>query len=356
MASPTDLERLVPQCRLRVAGADLPVEAHVDLVEVAVYQDVEAPGMFTLRLINWDMERRAVTWADDDLFAVGKEVEILMGYQGKLDTVLAGEITGLEPEFEAGEIPLLTVRGYDRRHRLMRGRKTRSFTQSKDSDIAEAIAQEAGLTARTEDTGVVHDYVLQHGQTDLEFLQSRARRIGFEIAMEGSDLLFRAHAYAEQEALTLQWNKDLLELYPRLTTLGQAAEVAVHGWSVKDKKALVGNAAAGDEGARMGGSTSGPAAAERAFGSAVAVCVDDPVLSQAEADQLAVGQFKEMALSHVSGEGSILGRTDLKAGAVVKIEGVGNRFSGLYYVPSACHTYSPRRGYRTAFTFRRNAT
>jgi Bacteriophage probable baseplate hub protein len=356
MATPTDLDQLVPQCRLRVGGADLSTAARLDLVEVAVHQDVTAPAMFALRLINWDMEKLAVTWADDPLFAAGAEVEILMGYQGKLDTVLTGEVTGLEPEFEAGEVPMLTVRGYDRRHRLMRGRKTRSFLQSKDSDVASTIAQEAGLTAKAEDTGVVHDYVLQHGQTDLEFLEERARRIGFEVALEGKDLLFRAHQNTGQEALTLEWNKDLLEFFPRQTTLGQAGEVAVRGWSVKDKKALIGNAAAGDEGTKMGGSTTGPAAAESAFGSAVAVCVDDPVLSQAEADQLATGQLKEMALSHVRGEGAVLGRADLKAGTVIKVQGIGKRFSGLYYVSAACHTYSPRRGYRTAFTFRRNAT
>jgi phage protein D len=355
MAQPSDLDRMVPQCRLRIAGADLPEEAQADLVEVAVHQDVAAPGMFTLRLLNWDMDRLEFTWSDDDLFAAGGEVEVLMGYVGHLETVLIGEITGLEPEFAAGELPMVTVRGYDRRHRLMRGRKTRSFAKSKDSDIAGQIAGDAGLTARTEDTGVVHDYELQHNQTDLEFLESRARRIGFEVVVEDKDLLFRPRQNTGAEALTLERSVDLLELHPRLTTLGQAGEVAVRGWSPKDKEAIVGKAAAGDEGTKMGGSATGPAVAEEVFGAAVAATVDLPVLSQAEADQIAGGRLKEIALSYVTGDGVARGRTDLKAGQVVRIEGVGSRFSGLYYTSSVCHTYSCR-GYRTAFTFRRNAT
>ena len=106
----------------------------------------------------------------------------------------------------------------------------------------------------------------------------------------------------------------------------------------------------------MGGSTIGPASAENAFGPTSTAWVNQPVFSQAEADQIALGQFKTMALAYISAEGMCIGRTDLRAGTVVKIEGLGRRFSGLYYVTSTTHTYSPSRGYRTAFTARRNAT
>lgn len=57
-----------------------------------------------------------------------------------------------------------------------------------------------------------------------------------------------------------------------------------------------------------------------------------------------------------AGEGVCDGRTDLRAGTVVKIEGLGERFSGLYYVTSTTHSYTLKYGYRMAFTVRRNAT
>jgi hypothetical protein len=38
------------------------------------------------------------------------------------------------------------------------------------------------------------------------------------------------------------------------------------------------------------------------------------------------------------------------------VEGIGNRFSGLYYLCSVEHRYSMRKGYRTGFSARRNAT
>ena len=72
-----------------------------------------------------------------------------MGYVNNLEKLISGDITGLEPEFRAEEMPQISIRGYDRRHRLMRGVKSRSFTQVKDSDLAGQIANDAGLTTTT---------------------------------------------------------------------------------------------------------------------------------------------------------------------------------------------------------------
>lgn len=348
-------ERLVPAFAVRVNGAELPPAAAADLLSVAVEDDVEAPGMFELRLVNWDMRRLAVSWADDELFAEGNEVAVRMGYVDGLETLIVGEVTGLEPEFRAEEVPLLTVRGYDRRHRLLRGRRSRTFTQVKDSDVARDLAGDAGLKADVEDTGVVHEHLLQDNQTDLEFLEARARRIGFEVVVDDRTLVFRTRRNAAGEALRLDRAADLLEFYPRLSTVGQADRVTVVGWSAKDKDVVTGEASAGDEGTRMAGAASGPEAAANAFGSHASVVVDERVASQAEADQLARGRLREIALDYVRGDGVVKGRTDLKAGTVVRVDGVGRRFSGLYYVVSTRHTYTPERGYRTAFTVRRNA-
>ncbi len=248
------------------------------------------------------------------------------------------------------------MRGYDRRHRLLRGRQTRSFVGMKDSDIARQIAGDAGLSAKVQDSKVKLDYVLQHNQTDLEFLQERAQRIGYEVVVQDKTLHFRPQRSDQKQVLSLFLDEDIVEFYPRSTTLTQVGQVAVRGWNSQEKKAIVGQAGAGQEATRMGGSASGPQAAKRAFGQSSSASVAWPVFSQAEADQIALGRFNDMALAYVGGEGVCHGRTDLRAGTVVQIEGLGQRFSGLYYVTATSHTLSARLGYQTAFTVRRNAT
>ena len=68
-------ERLVPAFRVRINGADLPPAAAADVIQVAVCQDVSAPSMFELRMINRDQQKLRVTWSDDKLFAEGSEAE-----------------------------------------------------------------------------------------------------------------------------------------------------------------------------------------------------------------------------------------------------------------------------------------
>ncbi|MEN8260060.1 MAG: contractile injection system protein, VgrG/Pvc8 family [Pseudomonadota bacterium] len=293
---------------------------------------------------------------NDELFKEGNPVEIQIGYRDNLETLFKGEITGLEPEFPNGDPPILVVRGYDRRHRLMRTDKTRSFVNMKDSDVASQIAGEAGLTPEVEDTQVTLDYVLQHNQTDLEFLQERARRIGYEVVVSGGSLHFRKRRNDRGADLTLTRQVELLEFYPRLTTLSQVEEVVVRGWNPKEKKEFVASSKAGDESSRMGGDASGPATVRRAFGGTGGVSVATPVESQAEADQIARRGYEEMALRYVSGDGVCIGQPDLRAGQVVDIQGLGKRFSGSYYVTSTEHTYKRSIGYRTAFSARRNST
>ena len=61
-------------------------------------------------------------------------------------------------------------------------------------------------------------------------------------------------------------------------------------------------------------------------------------------------------LGLISGEGMCWGRTDLQAGKVIKLDGLGKRFSGQYYVTAVTHRYRSDRGYYTHFQVQRNAT
>lgn len=352
-----DAELLNLKVQILIKGSRLPIKAEADIQSVTVSEDLDAPGMFAIELLNWDAIKSQVTWVDDSLFDIGNQVEIQMGYQNKLISLIGGEITGLEPEFHLDILaPSLVVRGHDLRHRLLRGAKSRSFTKMKDSEIASQIATERGLQARVKDTNIKLDYVLQANQTDLDFLQERARRIGYEVVVENKNLYFRPPQNDTQKILTLKREEDLLEFSPRLSSMNQVGQVEVHSWNLKEKKAFTGKAAAGNETTTMKGSTTGPQNVNKAFGQTSHIIVNEPVSTQAEADQIAMGQFNEMALAYITGEGVCLGYPEIHAGSVIEMTGLGRRFSGFYYVTSAIHSYVKKRGYLTKFSVRRNAT
>ncbi|MBD1873789.1 phage late control D family protein [Nodosilinea sp. FACHB-131] len=351
----------IPTIKVQVQHSLRQFEAIADLQTVVVTDDIEAPSMFALTLASWDTEAGEFTWLDDELFTVGTAIDIQMGYGSDLKPLISGEITGLEPEFAPGSPPILTVRGHDLRHLLMHEQKTRSFTQMKLSDVAEKVIQEAGLSGKVTPTADKLDYILQHNQTDMEFLQSQARRIGYELAMVEKTLHFRPQQFAQDKdkdkVLTLSPKFDHLEFAPRMSAMGQVKQVEVRGWNPqetdRDKQPILGKAVANrDEIGKMGGTTSGPMAA---FAGSSNPIVTQPVTTQAEADLLAKAHFNQRSLSYISGDGSCSGRADLRAGSLVDITDIGQRFSGLYYVVSAVHTYAPEQSYSTQFSVRRNA-
>ncbi|HTR16328.1 MAG TPA: hypothetical protein VMI52_04760 [Acetobacteraceae bacterium] len=347
---------LVPEIDVVINGSPVPAAVLRFIEDIVVDDSVELPSMFMFAVTSSDTQQQELPWIDDNLFSVGNVVEIKLGGDSTLSSLITGEITALEPEFLTSRIPLLKVRGYDRRHRLQRGRKTRTFLQKKDSDIATQVASEAGLAVRATDSGTSIDYVLQANQTDWEFLCARARLIRYEVAVSGKTLLFQPVGNNQSEILTLDMANDLLEFHPRLSAAGLATEVKVQSWSVKDKRAILGDSKAGDEISHMGGKMSGAAIVKDAFGDAVHVVSELPLGGQAEADQIAKARFNQLVLGLITGEGLCRGRTDIRAGKVIKIDGVGRRFGGPYYVTSALHRYSPAAGYVTEFTVRRNAS
>ncbi|MGI0484846.1 phage late control D family protein [Pantanalinema rosaneae CENA516] len=338
-----------------INGTLLPMDGSTLIHEIVVDEDLDLPGMFTLELVNLDVQGGKIAHLDDaNTFAIGNVIEIKLGYLNALKTLIVGEITGLEPTFLCNAAPSLVVRGYDRRHRLQRGRHTCSFVQKKDSDIAAQIASNAGLTAQVENSQVIHDYVLQANQTDLEFLQQRAQQIQYEVVVEDKTLFFRPIGLTRSENVTLNLMSGLLEFYPRLSTVGQVNEVQVRGWDPKEQKEILGKAQTGDEMAAMAGQESGSTLSKRVFGAAVGVVSNRPVMSQAEADQVAKARFNQAVLMLITGEGVCQGRPDVRAGQIITLEGLGQRFSGQYYVTATSHRYSAE-GYFTHFTVRRNA-
>ena len=338
---------------IRINDTRLPPEAWSDMRSLTVQEDLDAISMFALELYNWDDRLLTFPWSESPLFAVGNEVEISLGYVDDLHPVMVAEIISLEPRFVSGELPTLTVRGYDHRHRLARGRNTRVFQQMADSAIAEQVAREAGLSSSVTETDIKYSYVLQSNQSDLDFLQQRARRIGYEVFARDKVLYFRPPQHTAAATVTLELGEEITEFSPRMSTQSQVGELAVRGWDVKQKQVIVGKATVGQE-STTGDGSSGPRAARQAFGGSSTASVDLPVNTVAEADAIARGRFDDLALDFVQGDVVADGQPQVHAGTVVTIDGVGDRFSGAYYVTSVTHSLTAEQGYQTTLSVQRN--
>ena len=338
---------LLSQMYLKVDGRAASAEIMRDLRELVVDTSLHLPDMFTIHLDDPNLK-----WIDDAQFNVGKVVEISgkeAGANTATNLIVGGEITALEPEMTEEGATTVIFRGYDKTHRLHRGKKTRTFLQSTDSDIVRKIAGESGLTAVTDTTSQVYEHVFQDYQTDIAFLRDRALRNGYYLYLQDGKLHFCREPSAGGTTATLEWGKNLMSFQARFTTAEQVVDAEVHGWDVKQKKAIIGKSNSPRGTPTVNSVSHGGNAAKSAFGiNSKEVMNDHPVWSQGEADTMAQSILDDRCHAFFEAEGSCLGNPNVRAGAEVEIKGVGNRFSGRYRITRAIHRYD-LTGYVTEF-------
>lgn len=343
---------LINDIKLKVGGAPFPIpnddleQGIMDsLLDIEVDQSLYLPDMFIMRFNDEKLDA-----VNRGPFETGKTMEISIGKDEEGATpeiVFKGEITAVEPEFTENMTAYLTVRGYDKRHRLMRGTKTKVYVNMMHSDIVQQLASAAGLSPTVESTGTVYEHIYQHNQTDLEFMYELARLNNFELVFDGDKLYFRKPK-GSRGNVTLEWGSSLRSFRPRMTLYGQVSEVIVRGWDPKQKKELIGTASSSQTNPQIDVGGSGIDVTQKAFGAAKRMEVQTNVSTQSEAENLAQAILDDINSGFVEADGIAFGDPKLVAGSKVKIEKLGQRFSGEYVATTATHYFS-QEGYDTHF-------
>ena len=341
-------QKFLSQFLVKIKGQDVSPELMNDILGVTVDTSLYLPEMFTILIQDPDFK-----WVDDSMFEMGNPVEISVegateigGYKGLL---IKGEIAALEPDFSAQGATSLLVRGYNKAHRLHRGKKSRTFLKQTDSDIAKKIAAEVGLSPTVDATSVRYDYVIQSNQTNMEFLQSRAGRLGYQVFAAEGNLYFKKGEANLGSGPELVFAEGLRSFQPILAATHQVDKIKVLGWDAKQKQVISSEASPNGKMNQGGLKKTGGDTAKSAFGSAEIVVVNEALSTTDEAKALAQGLADDLSSQFVQAEGVCLGHPKVKAGYTITIKGVGDRFSGKYFVTSATHILNAQ-GYETHFS------
>jgi phage protein D/phage baseplate assembly protein gpV len=328
---------------IELGGQSTPPDLQEALQQIQVDSSLHLPDVATLILSDNEAK-----WADEASLMPGKTLKIKSKTEQGDNTIFDGEIVELEPSFEGAQ-QKVTVRAFDRLHRLTRGRYVRTFVQMTDSDVMEKIIREVGLKADVTSSSEVYEHIFQPNQSNLEFLQTRAAALGRFLYAEGETI--HCAPPSSDPALELRLHEELTAFFPRLSTSAQVAEVQVRGWNVKDKQEVLGKATKGTTAPKNGVAQSGGDLASAAHSVAAKYLVNEPLTrTQSAADKLAQAVADRFEGQKIEASGSASGNPKLLAGSKIKISGVGERFSGEYFVTGATHSFSPNEGYSTTFT------
>ncbi len=334
---------LIATFNIKAEGTPFSADAIHDVVYVEVEQNLYVPSMAVIRLRHRELASNYPT-----TFAIGTLVSINMGQSSNTSAeVFNGEVVAQEIDASPTGTPYITVRAYDKRHRLMRGRKIKVFKQVKDSDNFSSIAGAAGVSASAAATSEVYPWIIQNNETDLEFLNRRAARIGMEVMMDGTTLKMRKPTLTVDSAV-VEWGKDLIDCKVRLNSSNQVNSVTVRGWDVATKKAIVGTSSSSTFKPTYGLARDGAALSSDFGSSNVMYTVYRPVSTQAEANLVATAIHDDINGRAVQLQGSCFGSSAIKVGTRLEIKGVGANYNGKYYITACTHRFDIE-GYYTTF-------
>ncbi|MGQ0839840.1 phage baseplate assembly protein V [Actinokineospora sp.] len=232
---------------VNIGGAPLPPAVANRLLRVVVDNDLHLPGMFELTFLDLDGNSMALANV-----TIGAAVTVVgAGAGGTAVPLIVGEVTAMEALVQGITIRTI-VRGYTAAHRLQRAKRSRSFINVTDADIARRVANEAGLSVGTVmPTATTHAYMAQVNQTDWEFLTARAMEIGFEVGVTDGQFYFRpstdnlnsmgggldgmgrsllADVLAADTEVEVTFPENLISFRPRITAGNLTPDVELRVW------------------------------------------------------------------------------------------------------------------------------
>ena len=320
-----------------------------------VERDMYQPDMASIVLAN-----------QNDVYStkkIGTAVEVQVG--DSKTPIFKGEIVGLEPVYGGGNKTLITIRAMNKLHRLLRKRKSITFTDKTDQQILNQVVGDASLTLEWKhEASIQYKHVYQHNQTDLEFLRTRAARMGCHVWCVDSTVYVKQPDLQSGPIATLNVDQAadaiLHRLAPRLNSSAIINKVTVKGWNPETKELITGDASV--QGSKLGSQTS--VAGSGDLGKEESFMVDHPIWSAEEAKALAKARLQDASLSYVTGEAEVAGNPVFDLGKVVKVVanaiGKGDPFNGKYYIMGLTHRHIASKakeggGFVTILRFARDA-
>lgn len=356
-------ENWVPEYKIKLDGKELPQEDDLYLQQIVIDLRRQAPASCEVQFNN-----HGGNYDDREDLGPGTVLQILLGYTTKTpEVVFEGEIIGTRTRTQENGAKLFIVRAYDGLHKLTRGRKTRTFLDQKFSEITSQVAGDWSLSPDAEDTRFVREYVIQHNQTDFEFVRGIAGWLDYDLHIRHRDgaknLRFRAPEVGAQPILKAVYEKPDIpagEVYLRRFDGRQSlarvvSEVVVRGWDPGEKREIVGTASAGDLYGKMGGKSSAIDELVKQWGETERQVTDYKVFSQDEADQIAKTKLNEYARTFIRADIEIQGDMRPHPGAVMEISLVGPRYDGPYFIDRVIHTFISPVGQQGGYTTRVHA-
>ena len=385
--------RFAPDFRVMINGQELPSALRQSISSIRYEDGTQAADRVEVGIANVDLRwlrqhirglgfsafptglgigAARIAGTPDGLFDIDNDLRLSLGYApGPLEEVFKGDITGVEASFPSGGMPTMSVIAHDYMHRMSEGKYARGFGPLPDAVIAAILSAENFLIPLIDPAVVAGSTAVaavnfifngtgrkQKGESDLDLLKEIAATYDSDFWVDGDFLYFSRFIPKEYTPrLTLRWGESLLDFSPKVSTIGSVAATAMKFtlrelplsflvnvfWDF-DRETL-GIRVVPGEAAGLLKMIVGP----------TDTMINQPIGSPADITNSALVIAHELRTkinNRLTASGTAIGDPRIRAGAVIRFDGLGPDFSGDYRVASATHSIDAG-GYRTSFQVRK---
>jgi hypothetical protein len=376
-----DLSHFAPDFAIRLDGNPIPAELRGSIQSVRCHTGYEGLDEVEITLTN-----DGLRWLDNPMFKLDTSLTLMLGYAPSvLSQVFDGEIVARGASFPSGGAPTFTITAHDRRHKMRDGKKVRWFAiplpcpgnlPLPDIATASIVTLENLMLPIFDPVGAALSIILggvdtfvaitdpdsaqkvirkQANESDYDFLGRIASENGWDVLVEhdgalgGHMLHFTSSLDHLSSDFTYGYGRSLIDFTPRVSKVGQIVTVGGFVWVSAIK--MVFNVNLGFDWDRMSLTLSvypGVVPINMMPGDYL---IEEP-LTPTSIPRKLVSELIPKLNRRLTATGTVLGEPRLRAGNVLRIEGVGEEFGGLYRVTGLTHTVDGS-GFRTQFEARK---
>lgn len=324
------------------------------LISISVGLELNKIPWARIIFADGSVEKQGFEKADKDVFSPGKQVEILLGYSQKTESVFKGIIIKQNVRIQSGRNYKMEIECRDPAVRMTLVKRSRYFDDKTDTDIIKAIIKDhSGLKPGSlDDSKVKHKELVQFNVTDWDFMLLRADANGMYITSSNGSINMTTPSLKSKADLQVQFGQgsegiSLLEFEGEIDARNHYPGVNADSWDPSQQKGLnkaagkvSGNAASalGSIASALDGSGAKKDFPDLFYKDQTVELYHGGDIDAQEIENWAKAKLKRGELSRVRGRAAVCG-TKAIPGDTLKVNAVSRRYNGMHLITGVLHQF-----------------
>lgn len=301
---------------------------------ILIWQEVNRVPRARLIILDGSAAEQTFSNSESEYFIPGKEIEIQAGYHSDEESIFKGIVTKHS----------IKVRGTGKSHliidcahpavKMTKLRKSRYFYDTTEADAWTKIMGDYDISPNIANTDFNHHELLQFECTDWDYIVSRAETNGLFVIGEKEELSIQPADFDQEATEAVNFGTTLLSLDAEIDSATQITSVKGRTWDYS--KTEITEIEAADKKAITPGNLD--------YESLSSVFTDTEYIVRNNAKQpdevlqkWTDATLLRHQLAKVRGRAQFQGIPQIKAGKIIELQGLGDRFNGKAFVSGVKH-------------------